>query len=98
MDFTAEILLTEEDEEGEEEEQEEEGQQCEGAAGGGRRGGDEARGRGKQLGNDQRDAILQALLGLSDRDRNLNHGAVKSVSKQFQVNRRTVSNIWKACD
>lgn len=52
------------------------------------------RGRGKPLGNSERNAILQALLRHSKNQR-LKHGALGLVSKQFSVSTRTVSSIWK---
>jgi hypothetical protein len=48
----------------------------------------------RELTNDQRNAILQALLQRSE-NRILNHGAVKDIAQQFDVGRNTVGRIWK---
>jgi hypothetical protein len=52
------------------------------------------RGRGKQIENRQRMAILQALLSHTKNSK-LQHSAVGLVSKQFKVSRLTVHTIWK---
>ena len=58
-------------------------------------GGGGGRGRGKPLSNDERNAILQALLALTDSQNRLNHGAIRKVARKKNVSPLTVSNIWK---
>ena len=50
--------------------------------------------RKKHLSNSQRNKILPSLLSRST-NRKLNHGAVSSVAKQYNVTRQTVGGIWK---
>ena len=50
--------------------------------------------RKKHLSNSQRNQILQSLLSHSSTGK-LDHGAVSSVAKQYNVTRETVGGIWK---
>lgn len=57
--------------------------------------GQEEGGKRKHLSNAERNAVLQALLARSDGAKNLNHGAVNAVAKQFGRSRQCISGIWK---
>ena len=48
----------------------------------------------KQLTNDQRQAILQALLE-HYKDAKLERGAIKTVAESFNVSRNCIGQVWK---
>ena len=55
----------------------------------------EGDGKKKHLSNDERNAVLQALLARSDGNRNLNFGAINAVAKDFGRSRQCIAGIWK---
>ena len=47
----------------------------------------------KQLSNEQRAAIIQALLECS-RNKVLKRGSINEVARQFDVNRAAIGHVW----